>query len=105
MSEHAVIVKFDYGTTDLGSLFELEDQLEFLLEDGSHGEYDGHEIAVDGSDGLLYLYGPDADDLYNTIKPTLLASSAIKNAVATLRYGPPEDGVREVVVCVAADPS
>jgi hypothetical protein len=102
MSEHAVIVKFEYGTTDLDPLFELEDQLEAVLEDGEHGEYDGHEIAVDGSDGLLYLYGPDADALYNAIKPTLLACSAIKNAAATLRYGPPEDGVREVVVPVAA---
>ncbi len=102
MSEHAVIVNFDYGTTDLDPLFELEDQLESLLEDGTHGEYDGHEIAVDGSDGLLYLYGPDADGLYNAIKPTLLVSSAIKNVVETLRYGPPEEGVREVVVRVAA---
>jgi hypothetical protein len=102
MPEHAVIVKFDYGTTDLDPLFELEDQIESLLEDGTHGEYDGHEIAVDGSDGLLYLYGPDADGLYNAIKPTLLASSAIKNVVATLRYGPPGEGVREVVVRVAA---
>ena len=69
MSEHAMIVKFDYGTTDLGPLFELEDQLETLLEDGKYGEYDGHEIAVDGSDGLLYLYGPDADERRDLLAP------------------------------------
>ena len=102
MSEQAVIVKFDYGTTDLDPLFELEDQLESLLEDSEFGEYDGHEIAVDGSDGVLYFYGPDADALYSAIKPTLVASSSIKNAIATLRYGPPEDGVRQVVARVAA---
>lgn len=102
MSEHAVIIKFEYGSTDLEPLFELEGQLEALLEDGVHGEYDGNEIAVDGSDGFLYLYGPDAENLYNAIKPILLASTAIKNAVATLRYGPPDEGVREVIVPVAS---
>jgi hypothetical protein len=102
LSEHAVIVKFDYGSTDLGPLFELEDQLEAVLEGSELGEYDGHEIAVDGSDGLLFLYGPDADALYGEIKKTLIESESIKNAVATLRYGPPEDGVREITVAIAA---
>ncbi len=102
MPEHAVIVKFNYGSTDLDALFELEDELEAVLEDDERGEYDGHEVAVDGSDGFLYLYGPDADALYDAIKPTLLDCSAIKNVVVRLRYGPPADGVREVVVNVAA---
>lgn len=102
MSEHAVIIKFDYGSTNLDALFELEDQLEAILDGNGAGEYDGHEIAVDGSDGLLFLYGPDADALFEEVKPTILASTSIKNPVATLRYGPPEDGVREVTVAVAA---
>jgi hypothetical protein len=102
LSEHAVIVKFEYGSTNLDALFELEDQLESTLEGADVGEYDGHEIAVDGSDGLLYMYGPDADALFKAVQPTLLASTSIKNAVATLRYGPPEDGVRESIVAVAA---
>lgn len=86
MSEQAVIVKFEYGSTNLDALFELEDQLESELEGGVAGEYDGHEIAVDGSDGLLYLYGPDADVLFAAVRPTLASSTAIKSAVATLRY-------------------
>lgn len=102
MSAHAIVIKFEYGSTDLEPLFELEDQLEAVLDGSDLGEYDGHEIAVDGSDGLLYLYGPDADALYNKVKPTLLASTAIRSAVATLRYGPPEDGVREITVAVTA---
>lgn len=101
VSEQAVIVKFDYGSTNLDALFELEDQLEAVLNGADVGEYDGHEIAVDGSDGLLYMYGPDADALYSKVKPTLRASTTIKNAVVTLRYGPPEDGVRESKVPIA----
>ena len=102
MSEQAVIVRFDYGSTNLDALFELEDQLEAVLEGGDVGEYDGHEIAVDGSDGLLFMYGPDADALFAKVKPTLLETTAIKNVAATLRYGPPDDGVREHTVAVAA---
>ncbi len=102
MSEQAVIVKFEYGSTNLDALFDLEDQLESALEGGVAGEYDGHEIVVDGSDGLLYMYGPDADVLFAAVRPTLASSTAIKSAVATLRYGPPEDGIREVSVAIAA---
>jgi len=102
MSEQAVVVKFDYRTTDLDALFELEDELEAILEDGDVGEYDGHEIAVDGSDGLLYMYGPNADAIFEKVRPTLARSKAIKNVVATLRYGPPEDGVHAQTIPVAA---
>ncbi len=102
MSEHAVIIAFDYGSTDLTALFELEEQLEELLADNTVGEYDGHEIAVDGSDGLLYLYGPDADALFNKIRPTLAVSPSISNAVATLRYGPPADDTPRVTQAIAA---
>ena len=102
MSEHAVIVKFEYGSTDLSSLFELEDQLEALLDGGEVGEYDGHELAVDGSDGLLYLYGPDADELYAKIRPILATADCIANAVATLRYGPPADDTPQIARAIAA---
>ena len=98
--EQAVIIKFDYGTTDLSELFALEDAIESVLLESSVGEYDGHEIAVDGSDGLLFLYGPNADDLFNQVKGTLITNEHISNVQATLRYGPPEDGVKENLVKV-----
>ena len=69
MTEHAVIIKFRYGSTNLDKLFELEDQLEKAISEAKAGEYDGNEIAVDGSDGSLYMYGPDADRLLDVIEP------------------------------------
>jgi hypothetical protein len=96
MSEHAVIVSFEYQSTDLEPLFELEEQLEEQIEAADVGEYDGNEVAVDGSDGRLYMYGPDADALFQAVKGTLASAACIKNPVALLRYGPPEDAVREV---------
>jgi len=94
--EHAVVVKFDYiGSTDLQPLFDLEHLLEEALLAASAGELDGNEVAVDGSDGFLFMYGPDADRLFQVIKPVLEGCYFMKNANITLRYGPPEDGVRE----------
>ena len=94
--EHAVIVAFAYiGSTDLEPLFALERQLESDIAAATAGEYDGNEIAVDGSDGTLYMYGPDADKLFAAIRPTLEACSFMKGARVKLRYGPPADGVPE----------
>lgn len=96
--EHAVIIHFAYGSTDLDALFALEDQLEDVLDETGVGELDGNEVAVDGSDGRLYLYGPDADQLFAAIQATLSAATFMRGAKVQLRYGPPEEGVDEKVV-------
>jgi len=100
-ADHAVIVRFTYGSTDLSRLFELEDKLEPAIAAAKTGEYDGHEIAVDGSDGILYMYGPDADRLFETVEPILKATPFLNGAKVTVRYGPPADGVREREVSIA----
>ena len=102
MSQHAVIVRFDYGQTDLSPLHELEDKLTDAIELAAVGEFDGNEIAMDGSDGTLYMYGPSADRLFDVVRPVLASADCIHNAVATIRYGPPEDGVQEKRVPIAA---
>ncbi len=94
--QHSVIIKFDYGMESLDPLFELEDKLEIIIEEAEAGELDGHEIAMDGSDGFLYMYGPNAEVLFKTIKPVLDEAAFIKGGVATLRFGPPEDGAHEI---------
>ena len=101
--EHAVIVTFAYGgSTDLDPLFALERQLESAIATARVGEYDGNAVAVDGSDGTLYMYGPDADKLFAAIRPTLEACSFMRGAVVKLRYGPPADGVQEREVRLAS---
>lgn len=98
--EQAVVVHFTYGSTDLSRLFALEERLESVLATSDAGEYDGNEIATDGSDGFLYLYGPDADRLFKVIEPVLRATPFMQGAQVTKRYGPPEDGVKESVVVI-----
>lgn len=100
--QHAVMVRFDYGQTDLSRLFQLEDQLTEAIEAAGAGMFDGDEIATDGSDGTLFMYGPDADKLFEVVRPVLASTDVIRNIVATLRYGPPGDGVKQREVAVAA---
>jgi hypothetical protein len=93
--EQAVIVRFNYGIQGLKPLSELEDRLRTVIDSNNVGEYDGHEIAMDYSDGFLWMYGPDATKLYEVIKPVLNATGFMKEAKIKLRFGPPEDGVEE----------
>jgi hypothetical protein len=94
--EHAVIIHFKYGSTDLQPIFDLEDELEKAITAANAGEFDGNEVATDGSDGFLYMYGPNADALYEAILPVLQISGFMNGATAKLRYGPPEDGIKEI---------
>ncbi|NJM34761.1 MAG: DUF695 domain-containing protein [Rhodomicrobium sp.] len=95
MSQQSVIVTFynfgeKFWTEDnqsLDRLYELEDELIDTLEGKDVGELDGHEIAMDGRDGFLFFYGPDADKLYAVIEPVLRASQVTIGGNASLRYG------------------
>ena len=49
--EQALIVHFGYGDTDLSPLFALEKKLESAISEAGVGEYDGNEMATEGSDG------------------------------------------------------
>jgi hypothetical protein len=101
--EHAVIVYFDYKKDNLEPLHKLEDELEKVIAKHNVGEYDGNEMAINLNDGILFMYGPNAELLYKAIKPTLLTRDFMKGAKAKLRFGPPEDGVTEIEVQVAED--
>lgn len=97
-NEHSVIIKFNYGLENLDPLFELEDELETALQNNNVGDCDGHEIATDLSDGVIFLYGSNAETVFKTAKPILEKCSFMENATAKLRFGPPEEGVREIYI-------
>ena len=97
MEDHAVIVRFDYAADSLDALLAIEEQLEAAINAAGVGEFDGNEMAVDLSDGSLYMYGPDAETLFAVVRPILAAAECLRNTRITLRFGPPEDGTSERV--------
>ena len=98
--EHAVIVQFDYGIQGMEKLYQLRDRLENIIQKNKLGEYDGHEMAADYSNGFLYMYGPNAETLFNGIKEILEQTDFMKGAKARLRFGPPADGIKEITVVI-----
>jgi hypothetical protein len=86
--QQEVIVHFLYGSTNLQHVYALEDLLRIATSEAAAGEYDGREMADDGSDGYLYMYGPDAKALYRAISPVLAASPIMRGATVTLQFGP-----------------
>ncbi len=96
--EHAVIIHFNYGIEGMEKIYELRDKLDSIIEKNNLGEYDGHEIATDFSDGFIYMYGPNAESLFKGIKSTLEKTDFLNGAKAKLRFGPPEDGVKEITI-------
>jgi len=97
--EQAVIVHFLYGSRDWKPFFSFEEKLENAIHASGVGEYDGNELAADGSDGFLYMYAPDAERLFKLVRPYLEGNALLKNVVVTIRYGAADDPkVKERVV-------
>jgi hypothetical protein len=87
-ARHEVVIYFSYGSTNLQHLYALEDSLRIALSDAAAGEYEGREVASDGSDGYLYMSGPDAEGLFRAISPVLAKTTFMRGAEVTLHFGP-----------------
>ena len=85
-----LIIHFFYGSTNFQYVYALEDLLRMAISEASAGEYDGREMADDGSDGTLYMYGSDAEALYRAISPVLASCPFMRGATVTLQFGPPK---------------
>ena len=99
--EQAVIVQFDYGSTDLRPLRDLESQLEKAIESAGAGDFDGDEIETSGRDGYLYMYGRSADELFDVIHPILRGSPFMHGAKVTKIYGLPGTSARRTELTIA----
>jgi hypothetical protein len=101
--DHAVIAHLSLSNGDMGTeqerdvIFLLEDRLSAAIERAGVGEFDGNEFGA--GECVLYMYGPDADRLYDTIVPHLQMAAAARGGYAIKRYGEASDPTaREVRV-------
>jgi hypothetical protein len=66
----------------------LENRLEEVLEFGGYGELDGHETGPENT--TVFLYGPDAEALFEAIEPLLRDYPLCQGARLTIRQGDQE---------------
>ncbi len=91
VSDQAVIVNIPLrgggGAFDL--VGDLGDRLHEHLKRSAVGEFDGNLIGEDL--GVLYLYGPDADRLWQEIEPLVRDATLPGGTYVLKRAGPPGD--------------
>jgi hypothetical protein len=101
MIEQAVIVHLPLVEAPLGSAREREvvtnltDALDRAIDAHGVGQFDGEELG----DGrcVIYMYGPDADQLFAIVEPVLKAEPLVRGGFAIKRYGEAKDvGAAEV---------
>lgn len=83
----AVLVTFPFEGSDLSSIFALEDRLIEVIEHAAVGEFDGNEVG--GGTCTLYMYGPNADQLFESIFPVLAQQDFPSGSYAIKRLGNP----------------
>jgi hypothetical protein len=87
-SEQEVEVRFAYGSTNFQHVYALGDQIQLAVVEAKVGEYNGHALPADGSEGRYFLVGPDAEAIFKAIDPVLQASPLMRGAKVTLHFGP-----------------
>jgi hypothetical protein len=103
MGQQALIIYFkdigeradEMGVDDLDALIALQEQVAQAIEPDGIGEVDGHEIALDGSEGSLFAYGPDAKAILQAALPVVCRSPLAEGGHVYLRYGDVDDAAAE----------
>jgi len=97
-AEHEVEVHFAYGSTNFQYVYSLGDEIQQAVAEAKVGEYDGHMLPADGSEGRYFVNGPDAEAIFRAIEPVLAASPLMRGATVTLRFGPRKWGTPKRVI-------
>src|SRR4028119_1034301 len=73
----------DFGERE--AIFRLEDEVEPKVLSSGAGEYDGHEFG--GGFGALYIYGPEADKLFDVVIESVMDRPPRAGSYIVKRYG------------------
>ena len=99
--EQEVEVHFAYGSTNFQHAYALGDEIQLAVAEAKVGEYDGHALPADGSEGRFFVNGPDAEAIFRAIAPVLEASPLMRGATITLHFGPHKWGTPKRVIKLA----
>ncbi|WP_018320043.1 hypothetical protein [Bradyrhizobium sp. WSM2793] len=76
------------------SIHSVSDRLQDAIVLQEVGEFDGDEFG--GGECQLFMYGPDANALFEAILPILSSWPALKGGYAVKRFGPPGSRTEKV---------
>jgi hypothetical protein len=92
--KQAVLLHID--GEDFDRMVEISDKLTDAIEGAKIGVFDGNEIG--GNETVLFMYGPDAELIFNTIEPILMADETLHGTKAIIRWGNHGAPQREVII-------
>ena len=76
----------NYGTdTERDSIRKFTDMLDEAIRESGQGIFDGDEFGE--GEASLYMYGPNADKLFEVVEPLLRNWKSLKGGYAIKRYG------------------
>ncbi|ATQ70949.1 MULTISPECIES: hypothetical protein [Methylosinus] len=93
--QHAVIAHLRLIEDPFGSerereiIADLTSELQHAINVGNVGEFDGEEFG--GGKCVIYMYGPNADQLFAVVEPILCATPLARGGFAIKRYGEAKD--------------
>jgi len=93
MTEQALIIDILKREVDVtpDAIETMIPEFDRVFQQKGLGEFDGEEIAVDGSHARLYFYGPDADAILVRLSDALKTNLSQYSVAAYLRYGDVND--------------
>jgi hypothetical protein len=94
LNEQAVLIYINGEEFD--PMIVLSDKLTAAIESALLGEFDGNEIG--GGETILFMYGADAEALYQHIEPILKVDPLCRGARAIVRQGKPGSPQREILL-------
>lgn len=60
------------------------------------GRYDGHEVNMDDTDGRLFAYGRNAEELFKLMQPMLRQFDFLQKAMVYLRFNKKDGSFTEL---------
>jgi hypothetical protein len=92
---HVPLSRPGLGTAaERASIQSVTDRLQDAIVLQEVGEFDGDEFG--GGECQLFMYGPDANALFEAILPILKSWPALKGGYAVKRFGPPGSRTEKV---------
>jgi hypothetical protein len=83
----------EFGSTEERAVVHrFTDKLASVIEEQRAGVFDGDEYG--NGQGALFMYGPNADRLFDVVYPLLSAWELLRGGHAIKRYGMPERSER-----------